>query len=540
VFDRATVSAIAGGSSDPGLGGRFMNLVRRDFIRPDRSADGADRFRFSHALLRDAVYAQMSHRLRSELHERYADVLQSVDGDPEMVGHHFERAYRERSVMAAADAQTTALGTSAGKALATAGRRALARKEWQHAADVLGRAQSLLATAPIDLVAVQVDLIRAYGELSLWEQAEQAYEAAVAGARQLSDASAELRAEMAWAEASARTGNAASQERLSLVAQRAVEHFSKHDADADLARALWLRAYLPASTSIVDSIEMLKEAARAAERGSDELTQIEIWDELGGALIYGPTPYVEIHDFVQREIAWARERGIAFAEADGLLGETYVMAASGDLDSARRHAAAVRELFAQLPGFVAQLGETDVLSGSIEVDAGNPIAAEQFFRRATETTEKAQHALWWRTAAISLAGVMTDLGRYGEAEDLLDEIDRRGMSWGTRPRSRYLSARARLSAAAGDVQEAIGLAREAIELVTRIGAYQVEAQARELLGDLLAQAGDSPGAQAEWERSRELFAAKGYRPGERRVAGKLGINPSTGAGPRPLLPPVRG
>ena len=130
------------------LAATLMGLARREFVKPERSAEGGERFRFSHALLRDAVYDQMAHRLRSQLHLRFADVLLATDGDPEVIAHHLERAHGERLVMGAADPETAVLAWRAGGALHLVGRRALARKEWQHAREVLERASALFADEP--------------------------------------------------------------------------------------------------------------------------------------------------------------------------------------------------------------------------------------------------------------------------------------------------------------------------------------------------------------------------------------------------------
>ncbi len=61
------------------LGTLLLGLVRRELIRPERTATGRDAFRFSHALVRDAVYDQMPHKIRSDLHERYAVILSSEE-----------------------------------------------------------------------------------------------------------------------------------------------------------------------------------------------------------------------------------------------------------------------------------------------------------------------------------------------------------------------------------------------------------------------------------------------------------------------------
>ena len=370
VFDLATVAALIGGQADVPVGATLMGLVRREFVRPERSAEGGERFRFSHALLREAVYDQITHRLRSQLHERFADVLMSADGDLEVIAHQLEQAHAERSTMGAVDPDTGALAFRAGRALHDAGRRALARKEWRHARDLLDRARLLVADEPTAQVGVLVDLIEASGELADWESAAVMFDTALQSARSAQDTSAGLRTEMVWALLQARRGDAQWRERIPDIADRAVEHFSRVGSESDLAGAFLMKANRAAAWHVTDSIELLREAQVHAENAGDERTQIEVWDELGGAMIFGDTPYDEIREFTQREIAWARQRGIAFTEADGLLGEACAVAAEGDANEARRHIATVRALFARLPGFVSQLGESDSLAASIELDAG--------------------------------------------------------------------------------------------------------------------------------------------------------------------------
>lgn len=521
VFDRATVAELLGEQAELPVGNTLLGLIRREFVRPERSAEGGERFRFSHALLRDAVYDHMTHRLRSQLHERFADVLSSTDTDVEVIANQLERAHRERSVMGASDPESAALAVRAGGALHDAARRALARKEWQHARDLLERARILLAGQPAGEIGVLIDLIQAYGEMADWERGTVIYEDARQSARSLGDVSAELRAEMAWAQLQIRRGDTLWLERLPGIADRAVEHFSSVGSERDLASALLVKANTSATANLTDSIELLRKAQRHAESAGDERTQIEVWDELGGAMIFGPTPYDEIREFMQREIAWARQRGIAFTEADGMLGEAYTVAASGDTNEARQQIAKVRALFAQLPGFVSQLGESDTLAASIELDAGDLVAAESFYRRALETLDKGEHALWWRSAALGLADVLIDVRSDAEARAVLNEVDRRALRWGVRPQSRYLQAQAKLAMAATDIGSALDQAREAVDLLADIHAPQGQARAHEVLGELLAQASDPAGSIGEFERARELYAAKGYRPGERRVAAKL-------------------
>ena len=74
-----------------------QTLAGRGFVRPR----GDDAFGFRHVLVQEAVYRAAPKRLRAELHERYADRLDSESPDlpelDEFVGYHLEQAYRLRT-----------------------------------------------------------------------------------------------------------------------------------------------------------------------------------------------------------------------------------------------------------------------------------------------------------------------------------------------------------------------------------------------------------------------------------------------------------
>jgi predicted ATPase len=67
---------------------------------------GDDGFRFGHILIRDAAYDSIPKRLRAELHERFADWLESrlgADASDEILGYHLERAHGYRVELALKD-----------------------------------------------------------------------------------------------------------------------------------------------------------------------------------------------------------------------------------------------------------------------------------------------------------------------------------------------------------------------------------------------------------------------------------------------------
>src|SRR6185369_6477930 len=123
-------------------------LAGREIIRRDPGTE--DRYRFNHALLRDAVIDALPRRRRAELHERRASMPQTGGPeDLERIGFHLEAAWLERIAIGLPDAGTRALAARGAEALATIGRRSLARKEWHRAVDFLGRAERLLIDDPV-------------------------------------------------------------------------------------------------------------------------------------------------------------------------------------------------------------------------------------------------------------------------------------------------------------------------------------------------------------------------------------------------------
>jgi len=212
------------------------------------------------------------------------------------------------------------------------------------------------------------------------------------------------------------------QERTFALIERAVDHFARTDDHVSMAEALLLKGLALAPHDQNAAIDALKEAQRFAQQSGDERIQVEVWDELGGAMLFGPTPYDETLVFTRREVEWAREHGIAFSVADGRLGEAYSLAALGRFDGALSVLHELMDLFAQLPGLVSQHGECYTLAGRIERDRGNPAAAVRLYGKAMDLFEQSGHRRWWRNAAPGVAHAYLDMGRTDEARQILDGI----------------------------------------------------------------------------------------------------------------------
>ena len=73
IFQRSAVAELSPPERRDDLGLRLMTLVRKELVRPDRSATtGDEAFRFRHLLVRDAAYASLTKEQRADLHARFA------------------------------------------------------------------------------------------------------------------------------------------------------------------------------------------------------------------------------------------------------------------------------------------------------------------------------------------------------------------------------------------------------------------------------------------------------------------------------------
>ena len=110
---------------------------------------GEDAFWFRHNLIRDAAYVGIPKELRAELHERFANWLVQKARDrsleyEEIIGYHFERAYRYRRELRPLDGRANELGRRAGELLGGAGERAASRLDVTAAVNLLDRALEVL------------------------------------------------------------------------------------------------------------------------------------------------------------------------------------------------------------------------------------------------------------------------------------------------------------------------------------------------------------------------------------------------------------
>jgi len=124
----------------------LVRLEPKGFVQVEDEATG--RWRFTHALIRDAAYRGIAKEVRAELHERLASWVLGRDAEgaeaDEAAARHLERALHLREELGERGPAIDELAIRAGELFADAGERAYADIDFITSRDLLGRAESLL------------------------------------------------------------------------------------------------------------------------------------------------------------------------------------------------------------------------------------------------------------------------------------------------------------------------------------------------------------------------------------------------------------
>jgi class 3 adenylate cyclase/tetratricopeptide (TPR) repeat protein len=516
LFHRGAVRQLLSRRDGAGLGGILLALVRKEFVRPDRSLfAGDDAFRFNHVLIRDVAYASMPKELRAELHARLAVWLEQhaeayLTGHEEIVGYHLEQAYRLRSELGRVDDDARALALKGGRLLGAAGRRALDRAESGAAASLLDRAARLLAMEPADRAGLLPDLGRAFRETGALAPADGILTEAIEAAKRSGDGPTEMRAEIerariAYMQAPLDPGI------LREIAWRAIAVFEPTGSETNLADAWQLMGIAElAARDRGAQLVALQEARRHALASGDTRRQIDAWNEVGGSMLFGRTPVGELLAFMDEELAWAQERGLAAVEADALLAGPYLYSRLGRFDEARdrleRSKAICREL-----GIAYGLAEAHMAGAEMEMLAGDAEAAERELREAIRVATQMGASRYVALYRTRLAHVLVTQGR---EEDALSELEQAREMYGEMPL--WMTARARVHARLGETDDAVRLAHEAVASVAGIGDITLQADTLRDLAEVLRAHGDLEAAAAALAEAIALHEEKGnVLPAER-------------------------
>jgi tetratricopeptide (TPR) repeat protein len=180
----------------------------------------------------------------------------------------------------------------------------------------------------------------------------------------------------------------------------------------------------------------------------------------------------------------------------------------GRFDEARELVQRTRAIFED---FGLRLRSTFVseTAGAIEMLAGDAVAAEREWRAGFDAAVEMGEQGFQSTVAALLAHALLRQGRLEEAEEMVTLSERAGAEDDVSTQVLGRSARARVLAARGKVDEAERLARDAIERSEATDDLNMRADTLVDLGEVLDAAGDREGAVAALDSALSLYEDKG-------------------------------
>jgi class 3 adenylate cyclase/predicted ATPase len=528
VFWWGAVEALVAEPIRAHVGSALQTLVRKDFIRPEPSTlAGEDAFRFHHILIQEAAYRGTPKEVRAEVHEAFANWLEGTARDrsvelEEVIGHHYEQAFRYRSELAPVAERERALATRAGLRLAPAGIRAFERRDIPAAADLLGRATELLPSEHPERRPALLALGEVLAEAGDLVAAQAALQEAEAVATEADDAVTAANAAILRLFLLEMTDPKRQTVDVVAEAKRLIATLDALGNDLGLARAWrlmgnlhWNRArYAAADEALAHAIEHARRAGAKREEA----------DSLGkymGSGVYGPAPVEEIERRCDELLNMSVGSGY---EAPALTALAWVRAMQDRFGEARDLVRRSRAIYEDL-GLRLRSTYVAESAGGIEMLAGDAVAAERELRASLVALAEMGEQGGQSTVAAALAHALIEQGRLDEAQAMVSASELAGAEDDVSTYVLGQSARARILAAQGRHEEAERVARDAVERAEETDDLNMRGDALLDLGRVLSEAGDRDGAVFAFEQALNLYESKGNSAAvaaARRRLGKLG------------------
>jgi tetratricopeptide (TPR) repeat protein len=526
VFWWSAVAELAPPDLRPRLAAHLQALVRRDFVcHAESTVAREDAFAFSHGLVRDAAYAGLPKEVRAALHEQHSDWLErraaeSVGEYEELVGYHLEQAVRYRRELANLDERTEQLADRAGGVLGVAGTRALSRGDASAAANLLERACALLSAGP-DRAQALLELTLALRDLGELARAEAIVEEAKEVALASGDGRLELRAALERALLDVYTSPGDNSEEMLRLVDRAVPVFERVGDDEGLAKAWYVAGAVDWTRCQAASMEhVLERALVHARRAGSHRELAFVLNGLARAVLVGPTP-VEV----------ALERcGLILEEAAGDRTQEAILsiwvaileAMRGEFERARALCAESRAMLEEL-GQKLRSGALQGYVATVELYAGDLVAAERLFRSALDTLQPLGEQPNVRNTAARLAQVLAQLDRPDEAERFVQLSRETAPPDDVLTQVRWRIAQANVLSRRDEYHGAEELAREAVALADETDWLNMRGDARISLAATLAAAGKSDESRLVRAAAAGLYEAKGNLVSARRAQALAGL-----------------
>lgn len=513
VFYRGAVEALVPPPVQPEVAPSLRALATKELIRPDDgSMVGEEAFRFLHALIRDAAYRGLLKRTRAELHEAFVDWVESSSGGrnleyEEIRGYHLEQAFLIRAELGVPDDRMATLGRRAAAYLGSAGRRALARGDLPAAARLLQRAAAALPPDDPGGVELLVEAGEALVDLGELAQADDVLGTAIenamaSGAAVKADGARIVRMRLHY-----ETEGDDPEGTLLQDIEQAMKEFESAGDHMGMIRASHLLVLIHWAAGRYRLAEHAAltyiEHARAV---GDHTREIRMFSALATCSTYGPTPVNE----AAARCAELLDQVGGDQKADALIRASLARleAMRGNFDEARRLYRRSRATLEEF-GWKLFAALTSIDSGSVELLAGDAAAAEAELRRDFETLDAIGERNYIATTAAYLGFSLQLQGRYEEANVFLRFSEETAADDDLTSQFLWRQFRSRSLSVEGVHEEAIALARRAVELTDQTEETESQGNARLDLAHVLARAGLTDEAREVYAEALQRFEDKG-------------------------------
>jgi predicted ATPase len=455
----------------------------------------------------------MPKELRAELHERFAlwleaRVAESEREYEEILGYHFEQAYRYWAELGPVSERARAVGERAAERLAGAGHKALARADMPAAANLLGRATALVAADDPRRLDWAVDLSASLIEVGDLAQAEALLGEVTQAARGSGDRRLASRASVQRAFLRLHTDPEHWTNEARGEAERAISVLEELGDELELARTWQLAAHVEFfAGALARHDAMLERALGHARRAEDAREEARILRWLASSALWGPVP---VEDAIERcEEILERTQDNSLVQAN-----CHIRLAG--LEAMRCRFAVARERTAQARAILTEFGLTYFLAHSrdvaalVETLAGNPAAAEAELRASYEELRDMGEKTFLAENTAQLAQALYAQGKHEEAEGFA-RISEEASS-GRAQKAYWGPVRAKLLARRGDAERAEMLARDSIGIWAEGDFLLWHGYALIDFAEVLRLLGRAEEAASVVEEAVEVFQRKGIIP----------------------------
>ncbi len=519
VFHRGAVAALA--PEEPEVDGRLLALVRKDLVRPEQPVlKGDDAYRFRHLLIRDTAYDALPKAVRAQLHDRFAAWLEEHGTDivelDEIVGYHFEQAYRYRVELGPADEAATHLAERAAAHLLTSARRADDRGDTSAVIALVSRAILLLPAGHPEVPKAQLKLAESFFVQGEFNRSTALLDEATAGARAARDERLLARCRLE------RLRQEGQNEGTNIVhalasTEEVLQELERLGDEEGVAFALTLIGTMTFWLGRCVAAEVY--SRRAVERAERVKSSVLNHAVAGWLIIvaFGPTSAQETIRLCDERLADPSSKHV---EAMTLIVRGAAKVAEGRFEEGHEEVAAGREILRDLGDRITWAGSAQI-EADVDLLVGDPKRVESLLAESAEALASSEESGYLASITAARGRTALALGREDEALRFADDADALAKGDDFEPHATAHLIRAQVHARRGDS------GRADAELAA--GAALIDATDQPPLHLMLALAraevARAAGRDAEQReglgRALEIAAAKGYTAVVSRLQDKL-------------------